>query len=192
MERRKFIIGAGALATGSSAAIGTGAFTTASTGDRTVNVNKAADSEAFLTIEPSGGSNGGYAEESDGTLQLNFDENNDTGSGTLFKGDGVNKGSVYTFDNVFVINNQGNAEVDTWITTEGLSGVQFYQDGDTNDRLEKAVWSTGGTKSNLNISSSGVKVGVKIIADDLDVSGLGDLSGSVTVHAEESPASIRD
>ena len=157
-----------------------------------MNVNKAADSEAFLTIRPSDGTNGGYAEESDGTLQLNFDENNDTGSGTLFKGQGVNEGSEYTFDNVFIINNQGNAEVDTWVTTEGLSGVQFYQNGDPNDRLEESLWSTGGTKTNLNISQSGVKVGIKIVADELDADSLGEISGSVTVHAGDSPASVRD
>ncbi|WP_080507150.1 MULTISPECIES: DUF1102 domain-containing protein [Halorubrum] len=188
-KRRKFLAGLGALASGSAAAVGTGAFTSASTGDRTVNVNTAADSGSFLTIEPSGGSNGDYAEESDGTLQLNFNENNDTGSGTLFKGEGVNEGSEYTFDNVFVINNQGNTEVDTWVTTSGLSGVQFYQDGNPDDRLEEELWSTGGTKSNLNISQQGVKVGVKIIEEDLDSDSV---SGSVTIHAEDSPASIRD
>jgi hypothetical protein len=192
MQRRKYLAAIGSMAAAGAAGMGTGAFTTTSSGERAVDVNVASDSSSFLTIKPSSSPNGGYAEETSGTLELNFDETNDTGSGTLFKGEGINPGSVYTFDNVFIINNQGDAEIDVWLTKSGLSGVQFYQSGDPSDRLEKPLWSAGGTKTNLNISQKGVEVGVKIIADELDTGTLGEISGSVVIHAGASPASIRN
>ena len=46
MERRKFVIGAGALATGSAAAVGTGAFTQATVPDRSVSVQVAESDDA--------------------------------------------------------------------------------------------------------------------------------------------------
>ena len=50
MERRKFIIGAGALATGSAAAVGTGAFSAAEA-DRAVEVDVVNDEAGLLGIE---------------------------------------------------------------------------------------------------------------------------------------------
>ena len=185
MERRKFIIGAGALATGASAAVGTGAFTSASTGDRTVEVATAGDSNAFTVIEP-GEANGDYAEETDGTLELNFNEDADT---FMDEGQGVNEGSVYTFDDVFIIQPTNVGSADIWVTTEDLSGVQFYAEGDEDDRLEEDYWEIGGTKTSYNSSVGGLSVGVKIIQDDLDSE---EIEGSVTVHVEEEPGSVRD
>gem|GEM_PF-1264017 len=51
MERRKFIIGAGALATGSAAAVGTGAFSAAEV-ERAVNVEITDDSASLVGLEP--------------------------------------------------------------------------------------------------------------------------------------------
>ena len=86
MERRKFIIGAGALATGSSAAIGTGAFTTASLQDRSVSVSVADDSNAQIAL--SAGDNPDISADENGELEINLTGEN---------GEGVNIGSVYTW-----------------------------------------------------------------------------------------------
>ena len=76
MERRKFIIGAGALASGSAAAVGTGAFSAAEV-DRAVNVEITDDSVSLIGLEPGpetgdivttesqGNSNGSYTGEAD-------------------------------------------------------------------------------------------------------------------------------
>ncbi|MFC7185867.1 hypothetical protein [Halorubrum yunnanense] len=49
----------------------TGAFSSVSA-ERTVSVGVAEDDEAFLSLEPSNGPNGAYAEQSGGTLELNL------------------------------------------------------------------------------------------------------------------------
>ena len=60
-------------------------------------------------------------------------------------GEGVNEGSEYIFDDVFRIRNDQSVndpighEVDLWVTTEGLDSVQFYAEGDTEDRIEEEL-----------------------------------------------------
>ena len=207
MERRKFVVGLGALAAGSSAAIGTGAFTSAETGERDVAVSTAADSGSFLAIytsdsdtaadDPEGTNpNGRYASETGdpGTIELHF---NDDARGSFPTGDGVNPGSVYTFDDVFRIRNDaavnadptGPTEVDVWLNAPDIDGVEFYAEGDPEDRLEASEWSQGGKKTNFNSGQSGLQVGVKIIEDEFS----GDeVSGEIVINAESSPGSVRD
>ena len=85
MERRKFMIGAGALATGTSAAVGTGAFSSASLGERTVAVDVAGDSNAQIGLVA--GDVSDVSEKSNGEIELSL-----TGDGD---GEGVNTNSVY-------------------------------------------------------------------------------------------------
>ncbi|MES3160593.1 MAG: hypothetical protein PPP55_03370, partial [Halorubrum sp.] len=66
MERRKFTIGLGALATGSAAAIGTGAFSAAFVGDRDANITVSGDADALLALRP------GYDLVGDGTVSDDF------------------------------------------------------------------------------------------------------------------------
>ena len=112
MERRKFVIGAGALATGSAAAVGSGAFTSVEA-DRDIEVNVAGDAGAFLQLEPSGGPNGAYAEQDDNTLVVNFDDDATTEGGS-----GLNEDASFIIRDVFDITNQGTEDVFVWI--EGL------------------------------------------------------------------------
>ena len=185
MQRRKFVIGMGALATGTAAAVGSGAFSSMSSGEREVDVNVAADSSSFLQIYPSEGPNGAYAVENPGTLSLNFNEDADTFMGN---GKGVNPGSVYEFDNVFKINNVATQEVDVWLTKSDLPGVYFYFDGDSSKSLLFGDWDgMFDTPESLNPSAPGIEVGVKIVEEELNAGSLGEISGSVTVHAEASP-----
>ncbi|WP_138005340.1 DUF1102 domain-containing protein [Halalkalirubrum salinum] len=207
MQRRKFLIGTGSIAAGGAAVVGSGAFTSAESGERDVEVSTTADSSSFLAIytsdsdtaadDPEGTNpNGRYASETDdpGTIELHFNED---ARGTFPTGDGVNPGSVYTFDDVFRIRNDaavnggptGPTEVDVWLNTSGLPGVEFYAEGDTDDRLEESLWSQGGKKSNFNSGQSGLQVGVKIVEEDYDEDSV---SGTVVVNAEKSPSSVRD
>jgi hypothetical protein len=100
MKRRKFIIGTGALFTGSAAAMGTGAVSTMNSGDRTTEVRVANDASSYVgLIGKSRYANGDSTES--GKLALDF-----TGDVTYsYNGDGVNPGSTYTFEDVFAISN---------------------------------------------------------------------------------------
>ena len=89
MERRKFIIGAGALATGSSAAVGTGAFSTATALDRQATVEIDSDDEAQLALVPSDTVEG-IEIDNDGLLNIDLTGPEDQG---------VNPQSTYTWGN---------------------------------------------------------------------------------------------
>lgn len=116
MERRKFLIGAGSLAAGSAAAIGTGAFNFANV-ERGVSVNIADDSNAFLALEDTSD----YADGSGNKLSLTFDSNADV-SGT-----GINADSDYSFTGVFSIKNQGSQSVGVWIEdNDNNDATQWY------------------------------------------------------------------
>ena len=86
VKRRKFVIGLGALAAGSGAAMGTGAFSSASIEDRSVNVAVDADDESQIALVPGGDPD--IAISGNGELQLDL-----TGS----NGEGVNINSRYTW-----------------------------------------------------------------------------------------------
>ena len=123
MERRKFVIGAGALATGSAAAFGTGAFSTVEA-DRTAEVDIQGDADAYLGLdalaEP-------YADFDDGVLVLDF------GAETANDGEGINDLAITTFTEVFSIENQGTEDVGVWIQ-DGDVGEDVSiedQDGDS-------------------------------------------------------------
>jgi hypothetical protein len=141
MNRRKFIAALGAATAGTSAAAGTGAFTSVSA-DRSVNVTVADDSNAFLGLVPG---DTGLVTESGGTLQINLDG---TGTGA----EGVNFNAVTQIgshenpeeDHAFKIVNQGTQSVmlkmsyyftDTeWLDGgEGQSFINFtlYDTGDS-------------------------------------------------------------
>ena len=128
MERRKFIIGAGALATGSAAAVGTGAFTTA-TASRNAEVTIAEDSEGFVEITEGNGVSGDssrYAKQnSDGQLELNFNDEVLDGGDIIgsVDGKGLNPNTAYTFSEVFTIGNIGGfGQLDFVIEESGFDG----------------------------------------------------------------------
>jgi hypothetical protein len=109
MERRKFLIGAGSLAAGGAAALGSGAFTSVQA-DRSVDVTVAGDANAFLALEPSPSANGNYATTNDGTLAIQLDGSDDTPAG-----DGVNDNAVTKIKDVFRMQNQGTQPIYVYI-----------------------------------------------------------------------------
>ena len=88
MERRKFIIGTGALAAGGAAATGSGAFS-AMTADRDASIEVVNDSDSLVALEPQLPSN--TVREENGELLIDTDP---TGEGT-----GLNPNSEYSFGN---------------------------------------------------------------------------------------------
>ena len=88
MERRKFVVGLGALAAGSSAAIGTGAFTAAEISGREANINVVGDTDGLIGLRAGDSDlvtdDGGAGENE---LSIDFDPNGE--------GRGVNPNSVY-------------------------------------------------------------------------------------------------
>ena len=126
MRRRKFIIGTGALAAGGAAALGTGAFSQMTSGERAIEADVVNDSDALLALEAfdpeedDNGENGQFARETDdGELEIDFEGFTTPASPPT--GDGVNPGSEYEFDNVFKVQNGdpntagGTGEIVVWI-----------------------------------------------------------------------------
>lgn len=151
MKRRKFVLGLGATATGGSALLGTGAFTSVNA-ERDIAVDVADDSDAFLRLgQCASGSNGAYVTEDGGLfgIDLSGDNSNDPPAG-----EGVNADARSTFDNVFEICNQGTQEVcvdlsvdvpvipngadvpDRYDFDDGDLSVVFYRGGDPDDPVD--------------------------------------------------------
>ncbi len=87
MERRKFLIGVGALASGSAAAVGTGAFTSAVV-SRSADITVQNDSNAYLQLEAGGARGvGDRVGQDNGELYIDFDRN--------ASGSGVNDNAKY-------------------------------------------------------------------------------------------------
>jgi len=140
MQRRKFIIGTGALATGTAAAVGTGAFTSVEA-NRDVAVNVADDADAFLALNAEEGSNADeyVIGEDDGTIELDF-------TSTDAGGQGINEDATTIIRELFSIENQGTQDVIVFIDdapeeprigffgdTEELDSVDPAPDGVEND-----------------------------------------------------------
>ena len=120
MERRKFVIGMGALAAGSAAAIGTGAFSSVEA-ERSVEIDVEGDAEAYLRLT-------GDAEfidddtPEDSELEFAFGVNEETEEG----GQGFNDDAVTVVEDIVTIENQG---------TEDTVQVDFGEDGDNDDEV---------------------------------------------------------
>ena len=142
MERRKFVIGLGSLAAGGAAATGTGAFTSAEV-NRKVTVDVEDDVQGYLSPRPADTPNGdAYARlqqddmeadaENDDVLLIQFNGiPNNTGVGESDSdvesitgdsyGGGLNKNSVYEFDDLIEVVNQGPQTID--VTVDGENGT---------------------------------------------------------------------
>jgi hypothetical protein len=124
MDRRKFLIGAGSIAAGSAAAMGTGAFTSV-TAQRGVTVNVADDANALLALEAEDTPNGNaYVGEHDGVVDLHFDEN------AGVDGDGLNQNAETIIRNLLQVTNQGTQDVIVGVTGLPDSMSIYTDDGD--------------------------------------------------------------
>lgn len=132
MQRRKFLIGMGALTAGSAAAMGTGAFS-AVQAHRSVSVEVADDADAYLSLTEESH----YAQvNGDGTLSLDFTSDNATAEG----GQGVNQNATSMFIHVFSIHNQGTRTVGIQIDNDDLNDAL----GDASNHMHFFVGEQGG------------------------------------------------
>lgn len=107
MQRRKFVIGMGALVSGAAAGIGTGAFTSVEA-DRDLEIEVVADNNAYLGLE---GTSEYATVDGDGLLVLDFAGGDSASNGLDQNGDGLNDEAITKFEEVFKITNQGTQEV---------------------------------------------------------------------------------
>jgi hypothetical protein len=209
MQRRKFLIGTGALAAGSAAAIGTGAFTSVQA-DRTVNVEVAGDDGAYLKIVPTDAPNSKFVSEKDnGELEIAIgdlgDEFGDTDKHAFDAdaqpGDGVNPNARTTIESAFKIINQGTQEVEVDLldtddedkvevgepNNPGQTKAWFYFDTDEgpdyNDPTDVQRFHTG-TDAELE-EGEAIDVDITIISggQDDDLTG-----GTLTIEADADDA----
>lgn len=186
-NRRKFLAGIGALASGSAAAVGTGAVTTQES-TRNVDIDVANDSNGSLAFKTSGSSieNSEYAEYSNGQLTLQFD-GRDSGPGENGRlgaegSAGLNPDSTYYFDNVFQILNQTQDALALTFDRSGLDNPSAFTVyvGYTNGSV---IGSRDSHWSGAITSGNGINVGVKIETPD-SVSSNWE-TGSLTVTAKD-------
>ena len=136
MERRKFLIGTGALAAGGAAALGSGAFSKVQS-QRQVSIQVANDRNAYLGLKPLDTPNSNnYVElDDEGHLRMDIGEHTDFDpvEGGAQPGEGVNSDSFTWFDGMFQLCNQGKE--DATISYELPEGVpeNSYQDQPEND-----------------------------------------------------------
>jgi len=129
MQRRKFVIGMGALASGAAAAVGTGAFSSVDA-ERSVSVETTGDSDAnlaFYANEDYDGDEEEYVTETgDETIELTFED--------------VNRDAVTSFDDLFVVQNNGTQD------------VRLRVENDPGEPGEDPIWGSGvGTDGPMDI-----------------------------------------
>lgn len=168
------MVGLGGVVAGSGAALGSGAFTSVNA-SRDVSVTVTNEDTAYLAIEPAAGPNSGIAQvQTNNQNELRLDINGDMGADNEdFGGDGDSHGigtdSVYTFDNVFSIKNQGTQPitVSASFTNNGTDlnndlggdplGIRFYAGSNSGTELSQS----------LNVGDS-VAVGIWLDSDSVD------------------------
>ncbi len=120
VNRRSVLIGLGAVMAGGGALFATGAFTTVEA-ERTVSVETAGDANALLALTAADDNE--YVEETDGTIEINLD-GNDEGA------EGLNQNAITTFEELVQVTNQGTQEVDE-ITLEFTATPSGVDPADT-------------------------------------------------------------
>ncbi|MDB2283237.1 hypothetical protein PM030_15300 [Halorubrum ezzemoulense] len=115
-NRRKFLAGLGALASGSAAAVGTGAFTSVQA-NRDVSVAVAGDSNAYLALDTNSATNSDYVSASAGEISINIDSAV-SGSNT---GSGVNPDSTTQINDLFKVRNQGTQAAVVYVDPESIA-----------------------------------------------------------------------
>ena len=137
MQRRKFVAGLGALTTGSAAAMGTGAFTSVEA-DRTVDVEVAGDSSAYLALRKAaddatdpGANSDAYVTKNSGEVSFDFSSSN----GTANLGSGFNPNAVTVIEDLIEVQNQGTQSAYLGVDLSNLD----VSDGSNDAGIELAV-----------------------------------------------------
>jgi len=175
MKRRNLLIGMGSFAAAGGSVLGSGAFSTAEA-TRDVSVQVANENNAFLAIKPSNTANGQFATQGSSDNQIGLDFSGSGNGGT-----GVGQNSVYNFDDVFRIANQGTQTIYVWSRLSGGSkfdddNLYFYPNGSRSTELNDS------SNSVLTLSpGESAKIGVHIDTDGLST---GSDSLTATIRAD--------
>ncbi|WP_226004278.1 hypothetical protein [Natrinema salinisoli] len=125
MERRKFVLSAGALAASGGIALGTGAFSNVEA-ERDVGVAVTDDSSAYLGIKPGDGPNGNYVDTTDSdALAINLTGDNDNIGSGLAGGEGLNANAVTGIADLFKIQNQGTQDIQLEVAPLAFADADF-------------------------------------------------------------------
>jgi hypothetical protein len=195
MRRRKVLAGLGSLAAGGAALMGTGAFSSSEVSGREINVNVAADSDAFVELNAladNRGDNGPtYAKEANGQLQLlfngdSFDDGNVIGAGPQ----GLNPNSEYNFDEVFQVGNPG-----TWgdlyfaISLNNFASgvdIELTADGSEANVISEGTSLLAGDYNNVDNLPKLQQpdaCNIDITIKNTKESAVGDIGGTMTIYA---------
>ena len=196
MNRRNVLVGLGTIVAGGGAALGTGAFSSVEA-DRTVNVNVAGDSSAFLQFDPSVS---GYAENTEGTLQINLDANGPS------SGSGLNANATTTIDPLVNAGNESDGGIDLYIKTDDSNAtvnegaaientVLYSSDGSEagtiefifKDSSDAVIVSSDGTNS-VNITQGrSENISLKINVPEMDTTDIdtSTLLSEITIVAND-------
>ena len=186
MQRRKFVIGLGALTTGTAAAVGSGAFTSV-TADRDVEVAVAEDADSFLSLSPATDEDGdelpnaAFAEQTGDEETIEFSiaggEEDPTGfSDDAPDGEGLNPNATTVIAEIFDIENQGTQDVGVQVTAD-LGGL-----GDDGDFT---IFSGEEPDDDLSDGWEELDTGVSIsVGVEIETGDPADLSGDVTIEAD--------
>ncbi|GAA0536417.1 hypothetical protein ABNG02_11875 [Halorubrum ejinorense] len=188
-NRRKFLAGLGALASGSAAAMGTGAFTSVQA-NRQVSVNTAGDANAYLGLS---GDDEYVSDDSAGgelTIDLGSPDNlgaGPTGSGDAeTEGDGFNNSAITTLEGIITVTNQGTKDV----------RPDFAPDGDKFDSEQTVDLPNAKVMFMIPTNSKGVasflspgdsmKINARVDTTD-DADGDGGSDDELTIYAHDRP-----
>ena len=179
MKRRQLLAGLGALAAGGTAAVGTGAFTSVEA-SRTVTVTVEDDAAAYLSLasfKAGESENYGFVTQQGAGIAIDI---NDV-SGVQDPANGVGLDSVYEFDKLFEVENQGTQEIQFEIetledddftpSTSGLT-VEFYPGSDASSPLDSNPITLG--------TGEAQNIGLRVETQDHDI---GNFSADATVSA---------
>jgi hypothetical protein len=125
MERRTFVLSAGALAASGGIALGTGAFSNVEA-ERDVGVAVADDASAYLGLKPGDGPNGNYVDTTDSdALAINLTGDNDNIGSGLAGGEGLNANAVTGIADLFKIQNQGTQDIELEVAPLAFADAEF-------------------------------------------------------------------
>jgi hypothetical protein len=192
MQRRN-LLAALAGAAGTVGAVGSGAFTSVSA-DRNVRIQVASDANALLSMVPSPGSNGEFADIEDGQLTLQLD-----GSDSTPSGEGVPDNAVTVIEDIFRIRNQGTQEVFVFIEAFGGDNVTFFGGTTTSKNNGNRIYDAPPSglvpnetpvmegSSNALRTPVGAPIPVGVEVDTTSSNTPDNFSGTLTVRAKAEP-----
>jgi hypothetical protein len=177
MQRRKFIAGMGSLAAAGAATIGTGAFTSVQA-DRSLDVEVADDSNAFLALEAEDNSPNAddYVDDSGATISLDFSSTDSPGNGG-----GLNQDATTTIRDLIEVTNQGTQAVVVGVTNLP-SSMSIYTDDSQLDYIQAQPYDSSSLNQDNYSPSSG----------NLPVVGVGETMDDVGVIFRDPPSNLSD